>query len=138
MNWIQIAMCKSLSGLRPTDFFGALYMQNTTDIELGSIDGDKVCITNVRVVWVCNQFPCKHYMHRCVHTCTCIHICACMHISGRARTCTHIDWSTLTLGDNVFFKMTLLCTYTHTYTYVCIHPYMATLICPYILHWIIV
>lgn len=41
-------------GLRPTDFFGALYMQNTTDIELGSIDCDKVCTTaSCASIYVC-------------------------------------------------------------------------------------
>jgi protein transport protein SEC24 len=29
------------SGIRAVDFFGALYMSNTTDVELAGLDGDK-------------------------------------------------------------------------------------------------
>ncbi|XP_003738426.1 protein transport protein Sec24C [Galendromus occidentalis] len=35
---------RTSTGLRPTDFYGNFYMQNTTDVELASIDCDK-CIT---------------------------------------------------------------------------------------------
>jgi len=31
-------------GIRPTGFYGSIYMQNTTDVELAAIDGDK-CVT---------------------------------------------------------------------------------------------
>ena len=31
------------TGLRPVEFFGSFTMNNTTDIELASIDADKVC-----------------------------------------------------------------------------------------------
>lgn len=30
------------TGLRPVEFFGSFVMNNTTDVELGSIDSDKV------------------------------------------------------------------------------------------------
>ena len=32
---------RTSTGVRPTDFYGHLYMSNTTDIELASIDCDK-------------------------------------------------------------------------------------------------
>lgn len=31
-----------LSGLRPTGFFGSFFMDNSTDLEMGAIDCDKV------------------------------------------------------------------------------------------------
>ncbi|XP_065891062.1 protein transport protein Sec24D-like isoform X2 [Dysidea avara] len=39
---------RASTGLRPTDFLGALYMQNTTDIELGSIDRDKAIAVEIK------------------------------------------------------------------------------------------
>lgn len=50
-------LCSSLSplllsplfpGLRPTGFFGAFYMANTTDIELGNIDADKAIAVEIK------------------------------------------------------------------------------------------
>lgn len=35
---------RTSTGIRPTDFFGNIFMQNTTDVELASIDCDK-CVT---------------------------------------------------------------------------------------------
>lgn len=32
----------SFTGLRPVEFFGSFTMNNTTDVELASIDSDKV------------------------------------------------------------------------------------------------
>ena len=36
------------TGLRPTGFYGAFFMSNTTDIELGSIDSDKVVAVEIK------------------------------------------------------------------------------------------
>ena len=36
------------AGLRPTGFYGAFFMQNTTDIELGNIDSDKAIAVEIK------------------------------------------------------------------------------------------
>ena len=35
-------------GLRPTGFYGAFFMSNTTDIELGNIDADKAIAVEIK------------------------------------------------------------------------------------------
>ncbi|KAL7306841.1 hypothetical protein TKK_0001002 [Trichogramma kaykai] len=39
---------RTSTGVRPTDFHGHLHMQNTTDIELGSIDSDKTISIEIK------------------------------------------------------------------------------------------
>ena len=39
---------RSSTGLRPTGFYGAFFMSNTTDIELGNIDSDKAIAVEVK------------------------------------------------------------------------------------------
>lgn len=39
-----IMRVRTSTGVRPTDFYGHLFMSNTTDIELATIDSDKVPI----------------------------------------------------------------------------------------------
>ena len=39
---------RASTGLRPTGFYGAFYMSNTTDIELGNIDCDKAIAVEVK------------------------------------------------------------------------------------------
>eukprot|EP00731_Ephydatia_muelleri_P029503 Em0021g26a len=39
---------RASTGLRPTGFYGAFFMSNTTDIELGSIDSDKVVAVEIK------------------------------------------------------------------------------------------
>ncbi len=39
---------RASTGLRPTSFFGAFFMSNTTDIELGNIDCDKAISVEIR------------------------------------------------------------------------------------------
>ena len=39
---------RASTGLRPTGFFGAFYMSNTTDIELGNIDSDKAIAVEIK------------------------------------------------------------------------------------------
>lgn len=39
---------RTSTGVRPTDFYGHLYMSNTTDIELASIDCDKAIAIEVK------------------------------------------------------------------------------------------
>jgi protein transport protein SEC24 len=37
-----IMRVRTSTGVRPTDFYGHFFMSNTTDMELASIDSDKV------------------------------------------------------------------------------------------------
>lgn len=37
-----IMRVRTSTGIRPTDFYGHFFMSNTTDVELASIDPDKV------------------------------------------------------------------------------------------------
>ena len=39
---------RASTGLRPTGFFGAFFMSNTTDIELGNIDSDKAIAVEIK------------------------------------------------------------------------------------------
>ena len=39
---------RTSTGVRPTDFYGHLYMSNTTDIELASIDSDKAIAIEIK------------------------------------------------------------------------------------------
>jgi protein transport protein SEC24 len=39
---------RACTGLRPTGFYGAFHMQNTTDIELGNIDTDKAIAVEIK------------------------------------------------------------------------------------------
>ncbi len=39
---------RASTGLRPTGFYGAFFMSNTTDIELGNIDCDKAIAVEIR------------------------------------------------------------------------------------------
>lgn len=39
-----IMRVRTSTGVRPTDFFGHFFMSNTTDMELASIDCDKVIL----------------------------------------------------------------------------------------------
>ena len=39
---------RASTGLRPTGFYGAFYMSNTTDIELGNVDCDKAIAVEVK------------------------------------------------------------------------------------------
>ena len=39
---------RASTGLRPTGFFGAFYMSNTTDIELGNVDSDKAIAVEIK------------------------------------------------------------------------------------------
>ena len=39
---------RASTGLRPTGFYGAFLMNNTTDIELGNIDCDKAIAVEIR------------------------------------------------------------------------------------------
>ena len=39
---------RSSTGLRPTGFYGAFYMSNTTDIEMGNIDCDKAVAVEIK------------------------------------------------------------------------------------------
>lgn len=39
---------RASTGLRPTGFYGAFYMSNTTDIELGNIDSDKAIAVEIK------------------------------------------------------------------------------------------
>jgi len=42
-------LCRILpTGLRPTGFYGAFFMSNTTDIELGNIDTDKAIAVEIK------------------------------------------------------------------------------------------
>ena len=43
---------RTSTGVRPTDFFGHFYMSNTTDIELASIDCDKVCTVFSSITYI--------------------------------------------------------------------------------------
>lgn len=39
---------RASTGLRPTGFFGAFFMANTTDIELGNVDCDKAIAIEIK------------------------------------------------------------------------------------------
>lgn len=39
---------RACTGLRPTGFYGAFFMSNTTDIELGNIDADKAIAVEIK------------------------------------------------------------------------------------------
>ncbi len=39
---------RASTGLRPTGFYGAFFMSNTTDIELGNIDADKAIAVEIK------------------------------------------------------------------------------------------
>ncbi len=39
---------RACTGLRPTAFYGAFHMSNTTDIELGNIDADKAIAVEIK------------------------------------------------------------------------------------------
>ena len=39
---------RASTGLRPTGFYGAFFMSNTTDIELGNIDSDKAIAVEIK------------------------------------------------------------------------------------------
>ena len=39
---------RASTGLRPTGFYGAFHMNNTTDIELGNIDADKAVAVEIK------------------------------------------------------------------------------------------
>ena len=41
---VFIGFHRTLLGLRPVDFYGSFVMNNTTDVELGAIDSEKVCL----------------------------------------------------------------------------------------------
>ena len=43
----SIMRVRTSTGVRPTEFYGHFFMTNTTDIELASIDSDKVRINIV-------------------------------------------------------------------------------------------
>ena len=66
------------AGLRPTGFFGAFFMANTTDIELGNIDAEKAIAVEIKhddklkendtvlfQVYICMYM----YVHRCLVLC---------------------------------------------------------------------
>lgn len=38
----NLGLKRFVLGLRPTGFFGSFYMDNSTDMEMGAIDSDKV------------------------------------------------------------------------------------------------
>ena len=44
----SVMRVRASTGLRPTGFFGAFYMANTTDIELGNIDCDKAIAVEIK------------------------------------------------------------------------------------------
>ncbi|XP_070544863.1 protein transport protein Sec24C-like [Ptychodera flava] len=44
----SIMRVRTSTGIRPTDFYGSMYMSNTTDIELGSIDCDKAISVEIK------------------------------------------------------------------------------------------
>lgn len=48
---------RTSTGIRPVDFYGHFYMSNTTDIELATIDSDKVI--NTRIFNHCNVLNLK-------------------------------------------------------------------------------
>ena len=51
MELKSVSMSLSLSlssGLRPTGFYGAFFMQNTTDIELANVDSDKAIAVEIK------------------------------------------------------------------------------------------
>lgn len=39
---------RTSAGIRPTDFFGNIYMSNTTDVELAAVDGSKAITVEVK------------------------------------------------------------------------------------------
>lgn len=48
MGFDCVMRVRASTGLRPTGFYGAFFMSNTTDIELGNIDCDKAIAVEIK------------------------------------------------------------------------------------------
>jgi hypothetical protein len=75
------------TGLRPTGFFGAFFMANTTDIELGNVDCDKAIVVEVKHDDKLREDDMAFWLCVCVEgaECVCASVCVHMCVCGRER-----------------------------------------------------